>query len=580
MSTLRQAVLVALALAAPVGAATDPGAHWCGTERADVAVAVAEHGYLARQMARRRSGGDLPEKSHDTVRQVGEVAVFEDDGSLFFAPKRVDLQGLSMQFLRRPRGISVVRAQLGFNPRLLGNRLALGDDDSFLVHFPAGFRFPFGGEVYDRVWINSDGNLTFGEPDAGSGPRSLARFLDGPPRIAPLFADLDPTAATGAGGVYLLFLPGRVRVTWLEVPELGTANRNTVQVTLFTTGRAVFAYGAEVAAAAAIVGFNPFAGAEPLHLMDFRAELPFAPRRVAIAEWFPADSPQLDRLSIGVRFLQHYRDVYDQLVVWYAFPKSLGDGVLGRALTLKNDVAGIGDDVYDFSDLAGSRGSLQSLVEMAGSVVDDYPVDPDEIKFRGGESTMSLVGHEVGHRWLARLRYRDPGTGNGLTTLLGRGQAHWSFFFDSDASLLEGNEIVDQGGGSFVTVAPVGVRYSALDQYAMGLIPAAAVPPFFVVVDPQSGIETGANPRGGVTFRGDRRDLTIADVIAAEGERVPAAAAAPKVFRVAFVLIGRPGATVPAAAATRLDAFRERFESFFYEATAGNGRVTTNLVPR
>jgi hypothetical protein len=55
---------------------------------------------------------------------------------------------------------------------------------------------------------------------------------------------------------------------------------------------------------------------------------------------------------------------------------------------------------------------------------------------------------------------------------------------------------------------------------------------------------------------------------------------APKVFRAAFVLVGPPGEKTPEAAAARLDAFRERFESFFREATAGNGRVTTNLVAR
>ena len=40
---------------------------------------------------------------------------------------------------------------------------------------------------------------------------------------------------------------------------------------------------------------------------------------------------------------------------------------------------------------------------------------------------------------------------------------------DSDASVMEGNDIEDLGGGSFRTVAAV-QRYSLLDQYAMGLV--------------------------------------------------------------------------------------------------------------
>ena len=56
-----------------------------------------------------------------------------------------------------------------------------------------------------------------------------------------------------------------------------------------------------------------------------------------------------------------------------------------------------------------------------------------------------------------------------------RGGALWSFFFDSDASVMEGNDIEALGGGMFRTVAAV-ERFSLLDQYAMGLVPASAVP--------------------------------------------------------------------------------------------------------
>ena len=37
--------------------------------------------------------------------------------------------------------------------------------------------------------------------------------------------------------------------------------------------------------------------------------------------------------------------------------------------------------------------------------------------------------------------------------LLGRDDVHWSFFFDSDASHLEGNDLEDVGDGSFRSVA-------------------------------------------------------------------------------------------------------------------------------
>ena len=112
-----------------------------------------------------------------------------------------------------------------------------------------------------------------------------------------------------------------------------------------------------------------------------------------------------------------------------------------------------------------------------------YPDDPNaRVPGIGENSTLSVLGQEVGHRWLAFLNFRDH---NGRTSqsLLGRGEAHWSFFFDSDASVMEGNDIEDLGGGSFRTVATV-QRYSALDQYAMGLLRDSEVPPFFWVESP------------------------------------------------------------------------------------------------
>ena len=41
--------------------------------------------------------------------------------------------------------------------------------------------------------MNSDGNLTFGAAEFASSERSLGRLTAGPPRIAPLFDDLDPS---------------------------------------------------------------------------------------------------------------------------------------------------------------------------------------------------------------------------------------------------------------------------------------------------------------------------------------------------------------------------------------------------
>jgi len=74
-----------------------------------------------------------------------------------------------------------------------GSPVPLKDDDSSLQNL--GFSFPFYGKAYTSVQLNSDGNLTFVVSDSSSDARDIGRFRSGPPRIGPLFTDLDPSSA-------------------------------------------------------------------------------------------------------------------------------------------------------------------------------------------------------------------------------------------------------------------------------------------------------------------------------------------------------------------------------------------------
>src|SRR4029077_5063603 len=132
------------------------------------------------------------------------------------------------------------------------------------------------------------------------------------------------------------------------------------------------------------------------------------------------------------------------------------------------------------------------------------------------------------------LEFRDGATSS--TALLGRDEAHWSFFFDSDASHMEGNDIEDRGNGQFRTVGAVS-RYSALDQYAMGLRAASEVAPMFLVTQVNSSGSASDAPRIGVDIRGARKDVRIEDVVAAMGPRTPDSASSQKAFRQAWIYV-------------------------------------------
>src|SRR4029078_4237634 len=186
--------------------------------------------------------------------------------------------------------------------------------------------------------------------------------------------------------------------------------------------------------------------------------------------------------------------------------------------TVANEVAGIGLDVYDNSRDFGSRARLRSIVNM--EMLQHFPNDPAQ-RFLGDENTLSLMGQECGHRWLAFLDFRDGSINS--TELLGRDESHWSFLLASDASNMEGNDIEYGGNGVFRTIGAVS-RYSALDQYAMGLRAASEVPPMFLVTSVTSGQAAEDAPKTGVEIHGTRKDIRIADIVAANGARRPDAA--------------------------------------------------------
>jgi hypothetical protein len=123
-------------------------------------------------------------------------------------------------------------------------------------------------------------------------------------------------------------------------------------------------------------------------------------------------------------------------------------------------------------------------------------------------------------------------------------------------------------------------RYSLLDQYAMGLVPDSAVPPFFYVESPtnmSANRSPESAPEVGITFNGTRRDVLIQDVIAVLGARAPSSADSARVHRQAFVYVTSAGKTADAGQVSKLDGIRRAWESFFLQATDRRMQAITTL---
>jgi hypothetical protein len=272
---------------------------------------------------------------------------------------------------------------------------------------------------------------------------------------------------------------------------------------------------------------------------------------------------------VASTFLESFAARYDSINGWLGVPKSLGGGAFAYEFSIKNDIRGIGQPIFDATQHVGSRGRMSSFVQMGA--LQNYPADPDTT-FLGTNTSMDVLGQEVGHRWLAFLAVFQPGN----PALLGRSLAHWSFNFHSQASDMEGNAIRDNGDGSFTTIEATS-RYSELDQYVMGLRSASEVDDMFYV---EGGADPSAAPAIGTFFHGTRRDVTMQDIIAAEGPRVPSSSAAPKDFNMAFVLITRPGEAPRPGSIEKLERFRARWVEYWNQATDGRSTVDTTMVPR
>ena len=551
-----------------------------GTYRGRILTEQFRHRQAVARRARQAKASLTPEPVGILRPDVGEIAVIDSADGVVIEPNTFDLQGRSVHFLPGGEGYSVVSEDLAFDEQARddGTAIALADDDAVKV------ALPFFGETHNEIFVHSDGNATFVEPETSSSARSLSRAASGPPRIAPFFADLDPSPV--GAPVKTFATSERFVVTWDGVPPFtssGVGARQRFQLTLHSDGRIGLQFET-ITLASAVVGILPGRLEGGQTAVDLSQGLA-APVAGALAEIF-STTRSLDTFAAAQKFYRNHEDAYDFLVLFNSLGLRVGLTAFAFQLNVRNEVTGIGDlltgaETVDFGAQFGSPRRLQSFMNLGPLTT--YPATPTEtIPTLGENNSLSVMTHEAGHRFLAYVDFLDPATGLASSSLLGRQQAHWSFFFNTDASVLEGNRIDDRGIASprFETTGAV-EGYSELDLYLMGLRAPDEVAPTFLVENPRNfvgGTRSAASaPRSGIGFDGDRTEVSVEMVIGAEGPRVPDSTVSQRHFNFAFILLLDADSEPSAADLAKLDRMRTEWEPFLEAATETRVEAETTL---
>lgn len=191
---------------------------------------------------------------------------------------------------------------------------------------------------------------------------------------------------------------------------------------------------------------------------------------------------------------------------------------------------------------------------------------------------VTWVAHEWTHRWGVRLRFRDPKTGRDeeLADEVGHWREglhapplfpvidHYTPRANLAHSIMNGAAWRENPDGTFGKSdhhlrLPGGL--SALDLYAMGVIPAGQVPDTFLLRD--------LKDLGGNRYQATKVTVRIEDVVAAMGSRVPPSSREQKEYRLGVYLLPEPGREADPRMVSRAGELGAAAADFFKRASGG-----------
>lgn len=563
-----------------------------------------------------------PGHSIGKVSTQGNLIVMELDDRVLGKANPFDLTGHTLRFTPDGSGYRVGSGPLNWDSDYGPE---LGNAEADLKRFA----FPFSGKLWNSLLVGTTGSIRFGgsEKDVGLDPYGhrdggivLERF-DRLAEVASKLIDKAPAISVFlkprmSGPRYLKELSDRVVITWdltdpfsslLDFTWFKTINR--FQAVLHGDGSIEMSYK-ELTAKDAIVGIYPApSGAIKPAAVHFSSlshkDGPFA---AAYESFHYLALPRPQDLSCTV--IKSLGDKFDFLAYYSDFridsqeASTPSDGPIG------GNVTGIGntehEQTHQVLESRCTQGRFQlgfaqpvwvGSNEAQACPPEGAPVgkshditsysrqltegSPDGKPFPYNYA-IGHLGHEVGHRWSAYVSAKV----NGETVSLGV-WPHWApglharvpfpYSLPVEASTLGGGVWQDNFDGTFTQLRDgyfvPATGYSYLDLYLMGLISAAEVPDFFIL---NNLVRVSKDTNGHPVFRAERMKVTIQDVIAAEGPRLPDVDHSQRKFNTGIVVIVAHGQSPSHELIERANGIRQQWIEYWETTTGRRASMTTN----
>ncbi len=249
------------------------------------------------------------------------------------------------------------------------------------------------------------------------------------------------------------------------------------------------------------------------------------------------DDGDRDFQSVTRKLYRHFADVYEYVAI--SELSSVGGPPIFRSL--RNRTTGIGAAVFDVTAEYGASpsGAMLGFISFPRNTFDLGHV---------------VTSHEMGHAFMCRLD----------ATALGAIDSHWpqgsttafGVMGSQGRALTIDRILTPLGDGRLrVDAQTPFAGFNDLELYLFGLADASEVGDQFLFADTDQSIEIGS------VLEGPATRVTIDDIIATVGPRVPAWTGTPVTFRLATIVISRGRLLTP-------------LEMRYYDQTARNGEAT------